>query len=166
MFFTRTQKYYLSIPKEEFKNRLIGKHVKIHNLDFEVIEDDYSLRIIPHTEQVHAIKTLPFTFIEFKEEGSKTKVMVTSEMRKVDAGGPMLIVLFSIFMLIASIVLFFTSSEKQITWTFASISLLIIALFSIRMQTGYFDYVRKVREYVRSKANPVKATSEVNAVVA
>ena len=148
MFFTRTHKYYLSIPKEEFKNRLIGKHVKIHDLDFEVVEDDYTLTIIPHTEQVSAIKTLPITFVDIKEEGSKTRVVITSEMRKVDAGGPQLIMVFCTFLFIASIALFFTASDIKITWTFAGISILIFTVFYVRMQMGYFDYVRKVKAYV------------------
>ena len=59
MFFTRTHEFSINIPKDEFKNRLIGKHVKIHNLDFEVIESEYTLTIIPHAEQVTEIKTLP-----------------------------------------------------------------------------------------------------------
>ncbi len=161
MFFTRTHKYYLTIPKEEFKNRLVGKHVKIHDLDFEVIEDDYSLTIIPHTEQVNAIKTLPITYVDIKEENSKTKVTVTSEMRKVDAGGPQLIMVFCTFLAIASVVLFFTASEIKITLTFAGISALIFTVFWFRMQTGYFDYVRKIRAYVKSKDSAVNSVSEM-----
>jgi hypothetical protein len=166
MFFTRTHKYYLSIPKEEFKKQLIGKHVKIHNLDFEVVEDDATLVIIPHTEQVNAIKTLPLTYIDFNEEGTRTRVTISSEMRKVDAGGPMLIVVFCAFMFIASIVLFFTASEMMITMTFAGISILLFTLFTLRMQTGYFDYVRKVRAYVKSIGMATGAKSAMAAAAA
>lgn len=165
MFFTRTHKYYLSIPKEEFKNRLIGKHVKIHDLDFEVMEDDYSITIVPHTEQVNAIKTLPITTVDIKEENSRTKVTITSEMRKVDAGGPQLIMVFCTFMFIASIVLFFTSSEIKITLTFAGISALIFTVFWFRMATGYFDYVSKIRAYVKSKGNAASPVSEMKAAM-
>lgn len=165
MFFTRTHKFNLSIPKEEFKNRLIGKHVKIHDLDFEVVEDDYSLTIIPHTEQVNAIKTLPITYVNIKEDGGQTKVEITSEMRKVDAGGPQLIMAFCGFLAIAAIVMISTAAEPVMAWIFAGLSVLIFSLFWLRMQTGYFDYVSKVRAYVKSKAQAVSASSGVNAAM-
>jgi len=155
MFFTRTHNFYLTIPKEDFRNQLIGKHVKIHDLDFEVSGDENALIINPHTEQVNAIKTLPITYIDFKEEGSRTKVVITSEIRKVDAGGPQLIMIFSIFLLVAAVVLFFTSSEIIMTWMFGGISVLLLTVFWLRMQTGYFDYVRKVRDYVKSRGSAV-----------
>jgi hypothetical protein len=72
-------------------------------------------------------------------------------MRKLDAGGPQLIVIFCAFLFIASIILFFTSEDLKITLTFLGISILIFSAFWFRMQTGYFDYVRKIREYVINK---------------
>src|SRR5580693_621296 len=113
MFFTRTQRYNFSIPKEDLKNRLIGKHVKIHDLDFEVMEKDQSLSIIPHAEQVTAIKTLPITHVDLKEEGGKTRVVITSKMRKLDIGGPMLVVIFCGFMFGASVALFFAAPNEH-----------------------------------------------------
>ena len=44
--FTRTLKFQAAIPKEELKHKLVGNHVKIHNMDFEVYEKDQSLRIV------------------------------------------------------------------------------------------------------------------------
>lgn len=151
MFFTRTHEFPLPIPKDEFKNRLLGKHVKIHNLDFEVIELDYRLNIIPHTEQLKEIKTLPITEVDFRDDGAQTKVIIRSKMRKLDQGGPQLIMIFCVFLFIASIVLLFTSKDTIITATFLGICVLISTTFWIRMQTGYFDYVRKVRDYVKTK---------------
>lgn len=153
MFFTRTRKYYYSVPKDDLKKRLLGKHVRIHNLDFEVFENGPCLTIIPHTEQVTAIKTLPVTDVELKEEGNRTKVTITSKMRKLDSGGPLLLIIFCIFMIIASFILLYVGGEKMITFTMLGISAFIILLFSIRMQTGYFDYVRKVRAYVNERAS-------------
>jgi hypothetical protein len=152
MFFTRTRKYSFSIPKDDLKKRLIGKHVRIHNLDFEVFEDGPSLSIIPHTEQDNSIKTLPVTSVDLKEEGNGTKVVITSRMRKLDSGGPMLLMLFCAFMLIASFILLYVGGEKMITYTMLGIACFIMLLFSVRMQMGYFDYVRKVRTYVRDRA--------------
>ena len=152
MFFTRTQRFRSSIPKEDFKNRLIGNHVKIHDLDFEVTEKDQLLRIIPHAEQVNAIKTLPITHVDVKQLGDKTNVVVTSKMRKFDAGGPMLVVIFCSFMLIAAGVLFMVpGAERPLPYTLAGISVFTFAIFWVRMEMGYFDYVRKIRAHVKSK---------------
>src|SRR3954465_4576136 len=161
MFFTRTHKYSFSISKEDLKNRLIGKHVRIHDLDFEVMEKGSGLTIIPHAEQVNAIKTLPITTVDMKEEGNQTKVTITSKMRKIDSGGPQLIVIFCAFLFIASFILLYVGGEKPITYTMLGIALFILTIFSLRMQTGYFDYVRKVRAYVKNRATGVAA--ETNA---
>ncbi len=152
MFFTRTHEFSLPITKDEFKQRLLGKRVKIHNLDFEVIELDYKLNIIPHAEQVTEIKTLPITEVDFKEASGKTKVVVKSKIRTLDAGGPYLIIIFCLFLLIASVTLFFTSDDTMIMYMFLGIGALIFTLFWIRMERGYFDYVRKVRRYVKDRS--------------
>ncbi|MCF8450412.1 MAG: hypothetical protein K9G49_11135 [Taibaiella sp.] len=148
MFFTRTHECALTISTEEFKQRLIGKHVKIHNLDFEVMELDSKLNIVPHAEQVNEIKTLPITEIDFKQAGGKTNLIIKSKMRQLDAGGPQLIMIFCLFLFVASIILFVTSDDLKITLTFLGTAVLLISTFWYRMQTGYFDYVRKIREYV------------------
>ena len=152
MFFTRTHNFHFAVPKDELKKRLVGSHVRIHNLDFEILDKDGSLRIIPHAEQIDGIKTLPITHINFKEEGDKTKVTVTSKMRKFDSGGPQLIVIFCLFMIIIGIVLFFVNKgDRSISYMLLGIGGGIFAIFAYRMQTGYFDYVRKIRAYVKSK---------------
>src|ERR1043165_583004 len=151
MFFSRTNPYHFLLSKSELKSRLIGKHVKIYNLDFEVFEDGTSLTIAPHAEQINTIKTLPVTTVELREEGNGTKAIITSKMRKLDSGGPQLIVIFCTFMFIAAAVLMFVGKEPLITYTLLSIATFILAVFSLRMQTGYFDYVRKVRSYVKDR---------------
>lgn len=154
MLFTRIHTYYFPMRKEELKSRLVGKHVQIHNLDFEVFEKDRKLSIVPHAEQVETIKTLPITSIVFNEEGNKTKVVVTSKMRQLDSGGPVLIMLFCAFMVLASFFLYTVNREPSVAYTLMGISVTILTLFCIRLQTGYFDYVRKVRAYIKSKADP------------
>jgi hypothetical protein len=153
MFFTRTHKYHFPIPKEDLKKRLLGKHVKIHNLDFEVLEKGPLLQIIPHAEQIVAIKTLPITNVDLKDEGNGTKVTIKFSMRKFDSGGPMLVLIFSSFMLIAAAVLFMVKdAEPALPFTLAGISVFTLTVFSIRMQTGYFDYMRKIRAYIKGRA--------------
>ena len=155
MLFTRIHTYYFPIRKEELKSRLVGKHVKIHNLDFEVFEKDLKLSIVPHAEQEESIKTLPITSVVFNEEGNKTKVTVTSRMRQLDSGGPLLIILFCTFMVLASLFVYNFNREPFVTFTLLGLSAAILAAFGIRLQMGYFDYVRKVRAYIKSKADPV-----------
>jgi hypothetical protein len=157
MFFSRTHTYHFPVQKKELTNRLLGKHVKIHNLDFEVLEHDSSLQIIPHAEQVETIKTLPITRINLIEENNGTKAIVKFKMRRLDSGGPMLIIIFSSFMFIAAAILFMVAEqERTLSYTLAGISIFTLVLFTIRMQTGYFDYVRKIAAYVKSRGSVAK----------
>ena len=165
MLFTRTHKYTFAVSKEELTGRLLGKHVKIHDLDFEVLEKGSALSIIPHAEQVVAIKTLPITSVDLIADGKNTKAVITFKMRGFDSGGPMLVIIFCSFMLIAAAVLFnVAGEEKTLSYTLVGISAAIIVIFSIRMQTGYFDYIRKIRAYVKSKGEQSEAEANVPVV--
>ncbi len=155
MIFTRTCQYRFSIPKEHLKHRFVGNHVKIHNLDFEVQDNEHYLQIIPHAEQINSIKTLPITRLSLEEDGNKTKVVVTTKMRKLDSGGPMLIMLFCVFMIVTSVVLYYIGQEPLITYSMLGVTGIIFLLFFIRMQMGYFDYVRKIKAYVKFKGDQI-----------
>lgn len=154
MIFRRTYRYHSAMPVDDIKNRLLGKHMKVHNMDFEVSEKDRMLRIIPHAEQITAIKTLPITHIEFKDRGEKTQVVISSKMRKIDSGGPTLIITFCAFMLIGAILFFIFGRQEyaSFTYTLLIISLAIFAVFWTRMESGYFDYIRKIRDNVKSES--------------
>jgi hypothetical protein len=158
MFFTRTHTYRFSVTKDDLKNRLIGRHVKIHNLDFEVLDRDQKLTIIPHAEQITDIKTLPITSVQIDDDGGKSKVTVQSKMRQLDLGGPYLLTIFCLFMFIAAIILSQVGGEPIITYTLLGLSVGIFTIFWIRLEMGYFDYVRKIHAYIKSKANPGGAT--------
>jgi hypothetical protein len=147
--FTRTHQYQFSIPKEHLKYRLVGHHVKIHDMDFELQVEDQDLSIVPHAEEGTPITTFPFTQVELRENGNKTQMVITSKMRPIDAGGPILLMLFCVFFLVASLILFFVGKDPIVTICLGGISLLVFTLFLIRLQRGYFDYVRKIRAYVK-----------------
>lgn len=151
MIFSRTYRYQSAMQIDDIKDRLVGKHVKVHDMDFEVSEKDYILRIIPHAEQETTIKTLPITHVELKGKGNQTQLIISSKMRKIDSGGPMLIMIFCAFMLAAALLLFIFGEEEYMsfTYTFASIALAIFLVFWMRMESGYFDYVRKIRDYIK-----------------
>ncbi len=138
----------------------MGSHVKIHNLDFEIIERDGSLLIIPHAEQEESIKTLPITHVDIEERDGKSNVTINSKMRKVDSGGPQIILIFCFFIFIAAFVLRLV--DKNGDWTVSLILLgsdvLIFSLFLYRLQVGYFDYVHKVRNYVMAKADAISGS--------
>jgi hypothetical protein len=120
-------------------------------MDFEVVEKEQSLRIIPHAEQEEGIKTLPITKVEMKEDGTKMDVVVTSKMRKLDLGGPLLIIIFSSFLIAASLIMMLVGGEVKITFTLLGLGAGILVLFFVRMQMGYYDYIRKIRNYIESQ---------------
>jgi hypothetical protein len=154
MLFSRTYRYQSTVPMEDIKNRLVGKHVKVHNLDFEVLEKNHQLKIIPHAEAVESIKTLPITHIDFVGKGQKTQVVISSKMRKIDSGGPMLVVLFCAFMLSAAVISLLFGKEEYMAFTYAllGVSVIIFLVFWMRMESGYFDYVRKIRDYIKHQS--------------
>jgi hypothetical protein len=151
--FKRTLKFQAAIPKEDLKHKLVGNHVRIHDMDFEVYEKNESLRIVPHAEEAESIKTLPITRVDIKEEGDKMNVVVTSKMRKLDSGGPILVMFFCVFLILASIILKGVDGEPILTYSLFGVGASILVIFFVRMQIGYFDYVRKIRSYVRSQVD-------------
>ncbi len=154
MLFSRTYKYSSAMPADDIKSRLVGKHMTVHNMDFEVYEKDRTLRIIPHAEQESHIKTLPITHVELSGKGNQTQVVINSKMRKIDSGGPMLIVIFCSFMLIAAVMFFIFGKEEYMhfTYTLLGISIAIFLVFWMRMEAGYFDYIRKIRDYIKNQS--------------
>ncbi len=168
MFFTRTHTTLFPLPKDELIDRLIGKHVSIHNIDFEIFEEDGFLKVIPHAEQVEEIKTLPIAKLDLIAEGKNTKVVATFKMRRLDAGGPFLIVIFCAFLFITSITLMFVDrGQELISYSMFGAGSLILAMFSYRLQTGYFDYIRKIRAYIKGRVTQqVVSPSHAQAVMA
>lgn len=152
MLFTRQERYQSPIPQQDFRSRLIGNHVTIHDLDFEIYEKGQQLRIIPHAEQVKDLKTLPVTDIDFLDKGNGTEVVITSKIRKLDYGGPQLILLFCAFLLGAALAFTLIGRERVVTWFLLGACTIILGIFWVRMEMGYFDYVRKIRAFVRERS--------------
>jgi hypothetical protein len=151
MLFNRTFRFQTSNEPATIKSKLVGKHVRIHNLDFEVYEKDSVVKIIPHDEQETAIKTLPITDVLFNTLGDKTQVVVKTKIREIDSGGPWLIIIFSVFLIIAAFVIMYTSKEIELTYALFAISVVFVGILWFRLATGYFDYVRKIRNYVKKE---------------
>jgi hypothetical protein len=152
MLFTRHFRYQTSMPAEDIKKRLVGQHVKVHHLDFEIYEKDHMIKIIPHAEQETNIKTLPITHVEFTGKGDKTQVLISSKMRKIDKGGPLILLTFCFFMLAAALVMLLSLKEdgfEVFAFPMLGVSLLVFIIFWVRLESGYFDYIRKIRDYVK-----------------
>ena len=148
--FTRTYSYKSLLSKEDLKSRLRGDHVNIHDLDFEVMDKNEYLRIVPHAEQLDEIKTLPITKVEFIESGNETNVKIISKMRQMDIGGPMLMIILCSLLLVASAGLF-VFHEYFFGWLVMAISIISFIAFRVKLEKSYFDYVRKVREHIQAK---------------
>lgn len=154
MLFSRTYRFSSSMPIDDIKGRLLGKHVKVYDTDFEVSEKDRLLRIIPHAEHDTSIRTLPITHVELEGKGNKTHVKISSKMRKIDSGGPLLVVIFCFFMLIAGVLFFLYGGPEYLdfTYTLLAISVGVFLIFWLRMEKGYFHYIRKLRDYVKKES--------------
>jgi len=138
---------------EEIKKRLVGTHVKVHQLDFEIYEKEHMIKIIPHAEQETNIKTLPITHVEFTGKGDKTQVHISSKMRKIDKGGPLILLTFCFFMLAAALIMLISLREEGFevyAFPMLGVSLLVFIVFWVRLESGYFDYIRKIRDYVKA----------------
>ena len=153
MLFSRHFRYHTSMSAEEIKKRLVGTHVKVHQLDFEIYEKEHMIKIIPHAEQETSIKTLPITHVEFSGKGDKTQVHISSKMRKIDKGGPLILLTFCFFMLAAALIMLISlqgEGFEVFAFPMLGVSILVFIIFWIRLESGYFDYIRKIRDYVKS----------------
>ena len=154
MLFSRHFRYRTHCSAEDIKKRLVGQHVKVHNMDFEIYEKEHMIKIIPHAEQETNIKTLPITHVEFKGKGNETQVLISSKMRKIDKGGPMILLSFCFFLIAAALVMLLSIQEEGFdiyAFPMLGVALLIFIIFWVRLEQGYFDYIRKIRNYVKSK---------------
>jgi hypothetical protein len=155
MFFNRSYHFTSSQSADAIRQKLLGRHTSVHGLDFEIIETDRGVRVVPHAEQVEAVKTLPVTRVELNGQGGQqTKVSLFAHMRRIDQGGPLLIVIFSLFMIIAGVIGYLYGQEEYSLYTLPliGIGLVVFIIMWVRLETGYFDYVRKVRDFVKAQA--------------
>ena len=153
MIFNRTYRFKAPHSIDELKQRLLNnQHLQVHHLDFEIFEKDSMLKVIPHAENLTAVKTLPITHIGFLGDGDVgTKIVLKSKPRKIDVGGPYLIVIFCIFCIVGASIFYFLDPDEY-SWpsiVMVGIGVLIFIIFWINMEIGYFDYVRKIRNAVR-----------------
>ncbi len=155
MLFDRTYKYKSRLSSDAIKEKLLGKRIQIHKLDFEFQERDNKLKVIPHAEDAQGLKTLPITHLDFMGSADNTYVKMHSKPRKIDIGGPYVLVTFCIFICLGAIGLYFFQPNQGmlVPIIMGGIGLLVFAVFWIKMQAGYFDYIRKIKTYVKQNIN-------------
>ncbi len=142
--FTRTHQYTFPIPKEHLKYRLVGNHLTIHSHEFSVLEDEQILSILPNVEELNDSK-FPITQLELKEEGNRTEMIITSKMPTNEAGGQIVALTFCVFFFFASLVSLFFGHDPLITITLSAVGLAVFLFLFIRLQMGYFEYVRRIQ---------------------
>lgn len=154
MIFNRTYRFRTNLSISEIKERLLHQHFKVHDMDFEVSEKQQMIKVIPHAENVEGIKTLPITHIEMQGMGNgDTRVKMFTKPRKIDAGGPYMIVIFCLFCVIGASLFYLLNNTGSLlpSLVMVGVAVVIFILFWYRMEAGYFDYVRKIKHYVHGK---------------
>lgn len=153
MIFKRTYRISSSKSVDQIRQSLVGGRIDVHHLNFEVVDKENMLKIIPHAENDEKLRILPITHLEFRNKGGGTQVKMSSKPRRIDIGGPYLLVVFCLFCIVCGLWLFFVKKESMMyaSLGMAGIGFLVFIIFWIKMETGYFDYVRKLRTFVKSK---------------
>jgi hypothetical protein len=150
MIFNRTYNFKSSKTLSALKQSMVGKHINLHQLDFETVERDDVIKIIPHAEESEGVTTLPICNITIKEKNNKTYLAMETHPRRIDIGGPYILVILCLasffagfFMAIYGGVMQQSSSKIMM-----GLGLGVFILFWIKMEFGYFDYVRKLKSWV------------------
>lgn len=155
MIFRRSYSLNSNLSKSEIQQKLSGKHFDVHNLDFEIMERDGILKVIPHTELADDDKvyTLPITHINMSESGSKTHIRLNFKPRRIDIGGPTIGLIFVLVFLAIGIALYMHDKEsyKIESMVLMGLGSVLLVGFFYRMNKGYFDYIRKIKAWVKSK---------------
>ena len=105
MLFTRQFQFNCSKNAETLYKHFLGKHLTIHQLDFEVYDEGDHLKVIPHTEDSDQIYTLPITKVMISPENKGASVKVKFTPRHIDIGGPYLLLIFICFAIVAGLLL-------------------------------------------------------------
>lgn len=153
MIFNRTYKCKTNLSKDAIVDKLKGKTFQVHDLNFEVMEKGDMMKIIPHAENSKGLKTLPITHLKI-DSGTHSTITIKSKPRRIDAGGPYVLMLFCLFLFVIGLGFMILDPDSfQISIVMTAVSVLIFGIFWFRMQMGYFDYIRKIKAYVKTNTN-------------
>ncbi|MBL7764660.1 MAG: hypothetical protein JNJ58_01080 [Chitinophagaceae bacterium] len=151
------RKYYTIQSKknpEELKKYLLGQHLKVHSLDFEIYDKGDSIKVIPHAENDDHVYTLPITKLKINKSANGSIIKMMSKPRRIDIGGPYLLIIFIFFAVLAGVLLrIYGQGEYNITsYILVGISAVAFIILWMRMEQGYFDYIRKINRWIKEHA--------------
>jgi hypothetical protein len=153
MIFNRSSSLQSKKSVSEIKSVLIGKNFLVHNINFEITDLHGIMRVLPHAEEIagERILTLPVTRVILSDNSNGTKVKLSSHPRRTDIGGPMLLMIACILFFVVGLLLLYKGSAdvRSASILMIGISATIGLLFWIKMEFGYFDYVRKIKNYIK-----------------
>jgi hypothetical protein len=153
MFFNTTSRFSSKLKPEQVRNALVGKHVKIKELDFEFKESEGIIKVIPHTENDERSRIVPISHVLVNPKGADTELELKTKPRRIDLGGLYLVVGSIILVIMIAIYLRITYPEQSI-WV--SISVLVAALiafliFRLRLQSSYYGYIGNLRSFIKNQ---------------
>ncbi|KXK42680.1 MAG: hypothetical protein UZ11_BCD004001153 [Bacteroidetes bacterium OLB11] len=127
MIFRRSYTFNTNKDADKLKSALLGKHLSIHNIDFEIFDKDGAVKVIPHAENDETVHTLPITELKFSQQGKNTIIKMKSKPRRIDIGGIQLTLAFSFFLFLASIVIFLSlkNSYSNVSYILFGLSFVI-----------------------------------------
>lgn len=149
---------YFSIESKksvaQLQKDLLGKHLKVHDLDFEVVERDGTIKILPHAENDDHIYTLPITKLKLVDKQGGSTIKGICKPRRIDIGGPYLLMIFITFAIIAALALlkYGEGNYNTSAYILLGISAVTYLILFFRMQKGYFDYIRKIKAWTKAQA--------------
>lgn len=155
MIFRRSYNYTTKHSRQELRQQLEGKHIDIHGLDFEVMDKSGTLKIIPHTEyEEDKVYTLPITHLICSDRSDGgVDLKVKFKPRRIDIGGPYIGLTFVLFIIALGVGLYIHDKANYELESLVMVGLgsaLLIGFF-YRMNQGYYDYIRKIKKWVKSK---------------
>jgi len=155
MIFRTSSSIKSTLPKKDLYIKLKGQHFKVHQLDFEVMERYGMLKIIPHTEyNDERIYTLPITHLHLQDDVGGTTIKIKSKPRRIDIGGPKIALIFILFITLTGVIVYLSEMAQYYTAAYILMVLGVVFLFIFfyRMNNGYYDYIRKIKAWVKSQA--------------
>ncbi|MBU3677747.1 MAG: hypothetical protein FGM54_11295 [Chitinophagaceae bacterium] len=152
MLFTRQYQFNCGKNPSSLRQCFLGKHVQIHQLDFEVFDEGDHLKVIPHTENSDQIYTLPITKLFISPNSEGTQVRMKFSPRQIDIGGPYLLLIFIGFAIISALLLLWFQTNIQTAYIIVAAAVLVFGMLWYRMEKGYFDYIRKIKNWVKTYA--------------